>query len=399
VNKYFSQHLLKILLLLVIAISSGCGPAVIVPPSTSTPAPSQTPTDTATPSPTDTPEPIQPKGILIYSDENSTYALDLQNRKITTIVPSGNADYPYPVIDGNTIYFLQRPKGGIVPGGIFMEQPHQIFKINLDGTGLEQLTFDDNSHDKSELSGSPNSDYLAYAESGDTSSILLFDKNQRDSRIIMQDSKFDYYQPTWSPNGKYIAFFKTTKDDPYSSIAVPSGHLILYSIDDKKILEPIPEKESPIFLESWSPDSKSIAFNVGGNVPANIVLLNVSGIFAGQNTEGTYYNMHGGWYLNWSPNGKMILFDGVSKEYKDQLFLLNLDSGEISPISFGQQRMAGYCGLWSPDGSDIAFVTSTGMPPFTKPSILNIQNIVTGELLQFEIPSEGWISCISWQAP
>ena len=77
----------------------------------------------------------------------------------------------------------------------------EVFKVNLDGTGLEQLTFDDNSPDKSELSSSPNSEYLAFVESGDTSSIVLFDKNQGDSRIIMQDGKFDYYQPTWSPTG------------------------------------------------------------------------------------------------------------------------------------------------------------------------------------------------------
>ena len=73
-----------------------------------------------------------------------------------------------------------------------------------------------------------------------------------------------------------------------------------------------------------------------------------------------------GWGLNWSPNGKMILFSGISKDYENQLFLLELDSGKISPISFGPQRIAGYGGLWSPDGNSIAYITSAGKPPHSQ---------------------------------
>jgi hypothetical protein len=247
-NKHLTQSL-KFFLLLVLTLSSGCGPVTAIPSPTLTPAPSQTPT--VTPSPTDTPEPIQPTGILIYSDKNNTYSLDLQNKKATVIIPKGNADFPYPILDDNVIYFLQRPNTGTT------EQPRQIFKVKLDGTELEQLTFED-SGDKSELSGSTYGKYLAYVERGDTSSIVLFDKTKKESRIIIQDNGFDFHRPSWSPDGKKFSFFRTPKDDPYGSgsVAIPHGHLLVYSLEDEKIMDPIPEKESAIVEASWSPDGK-----------------------------------------------------------------------------------------------------------------------------------------------
>jgi hypothetical protein len=51
-NKHITQTTLRFLLLIIIAISSGCGPLTAVPPPTLTPAPSQTPTKAAKPSST-----------------------------------------------------------------------------------------------------------------------------------------------------------------------------------------------------------------------------------------------------------------------------------------------------------------------------------------------------------
>lgn len=385
-NKHNSSSILNTFFLIAVALSSGCGAVTATPSLTLTTSPYQKPM-TSVILPTSTTESIQPKGIFIYSDNSNTYALDLESRKITTIISKGNTAYIYPVLDKNNLYFLQSPQNSTT------KQQNQILKVKIDGKDLEQLTFDNNGYEKSELSGSSSGKYLTYVENGNTYSIVLYDKSTGKSKTIIHDSEFDFHLPSISPDDKYIAFFREIKNDPRSSVAIKIGHLFVYSIADGRTIDPIPEKDSPIFLPSWSPDGRKLETNISLDLMhTNIAILNLNNTLTNQSIEINYYNASG--RGSWSPDGNKILFNNIM-----YMFILESDSGKTNLIPTGEQRIAGYTGVWSPDGNLIAYITSAGSGAIPNPSILNIQSIETGQTIQFQIPGEGWINCVSWLTP
>ena len=120
------------------------------------------------------------------------------------------------------------------------------------------------------------------------------------------------------------------------------------------------------FSPRWSPDGNEIAFltGIGGN--DGIAVLSVETgqqqilIQCSKQIEN----------LNWSPDGKTIAVLAPSDSFKDpspespiidslnieagnQLFLVHVESGELSQLTHTKQHISGFC--WSPDSKQIAF--------------------------------------------
>jgi hypothetical protein len=395
-KKRSNQNTLRFLLVIVIALSTGCAPSTVIVSPTATSQPTVKPTNTQTPHPTNTPELIQPKGMLIYSDSEAVYSLDLQSKKARPIINTGTKSYPSPVVDNNFVYILKPAQ--IVDSKIM--STNQLFRINLDGTKSEQLTFDEDTYlDKFSLSGALNSENLAYVKKGKTYSIVIYDKNQKSTKVITDKKSFDYSPPSWSPDGKKFVFFKAAVSKR-STMAVQFGNLFLYSLDDGKIIELLPGEIVPMIGPSWSPDGKNIILSRlnGTNYEGvDIWTLNVESSFTEKIVDGKYMagGSQFGWF-NWSPNANMVLYTDF---FQDALYLLDLHSKKITKVSAESQRLASLGGSWSPDGEFIAYFTSSGKPPLRIPFILNIQNIHTGKSLQFEIPGDVWIYTNSWIYP
>jgi len=397
-KRYCVQNALRFLLLMGIALSSGCAQSTVIVSPTATFQPTLAPTSTQISRPTNTPELIQPKGILIYSDSEAVYSLDLRSKKATPIINTGTKSYPYAVVDTNSIYILKQVQNA----GSETMSTNQLFKMNFDGTQSEQLTFDeDTNSDKFDLSGTPKSDKLAYIKKANTTySLVIFDKNQKSTKVVTDKNGFDYYSPSWSPDGEKLIFFKAAVSERSTNRAMTFGNLLLYSIDGGKIRELLSGELVPMIGPSWSPDGKNIVLsrlNGTDYEGVDIWTLNIESGFTEKIVGGKY--MIGasqfGWF-NWSPNANVVLYSDFS--FVGSLYLLNLQNKKATDVSVGSQRLASYNGLWSPDGKLIAYVTSSGKPPLPNLSVLNIQN-TDGESIQFGIPANGWIDIISWIYP
>jgi len=188
----------------------------------------------------------------------------------------------------------------------------------------------------------------------------------------------------WSPDGKWIAFSGHQGDKGGLFLLRPDGSEVTFLAEAHGTNSPLPGMGNEI---SWSPDSKQIAFvsstpdpraaEAGGdpmvitrylykpdagegmtrfndNQRLHIFVVDVATKQVRQLTQGDF-DEHS---VDWSPDGKKILFGSNREPNQDEffnydLFTLNVADGSIQRITATEYNE--YDAIWSPDGKQIAY--------------------------------------------
>jgi Tol biopolymer transport system component len=153
--------------------------------------------------------------------------------------------------------------------------------------------------------------------------------------------------PCWSPDGKSIAFIRST-EDATDIFEVPVADGVV-----RRLTSPIDRvvRGRP----GWSPDGNWIAYFAGDRT---IKLLPASGGSPRTVVDiDAPVNQYRFAEIAWAPDSRRLAFS-----VGNQIRVLRLDDGETTPLETG---VAGfYQGLdWSPDGERIAFQRSWGGAP------------------------------------
>lgn len=151
------------------------------------------------------------------------------------------------------------------------------------------------------------------------------------------------YTPTWSPDGKKIAFMSErsgNKDiwvidaDDYAELRGTARQLTMDAGHDHH--------------PSWSPVDDRIAFVSIMDGHEHIWIINADGTGLTQLTTGNYYDSHPAW----SPDGTKIAFSR-----NDEIWVINADGTDETQITF--ESVEWYLDpVWSADGGRIAFTKS-----------------------------------------
>ncbi len=140
--------------------------------------------------------------------------------------------------------------------------------------------------------------------------------------------------PSWSPNGRRIAFDSSG----------PASKIFVINLDGSG-LELIPGQPAARNIRpDWSPNGRQIAFASGPNGNEMIYVMNVDGSDLALLTVGNA--------PDWSPDGRRILFQRSSAGNSD-IYVMNADGTHETQLTFyaGNDLDAD----WSPDGRMIAF--------------------------------------------
>jgi len=148
--------------------------------------------------------------------------------------------------------------------------------------------------------------------------------------------------PTWSPDGKRVAFRTTRGQSPPG--VDPSN---IFAINTDRQLTPSREAAAGGLFPAWSPDGSSIAYSNG----SGINLIRPDG--RGRRPLGV-----AGECSVWSPDGSKLLFcsNGVNRgEGVDNwdVFIMAADGSHVRRLTSNLAK--DYPGAWSPDGTQIAF--------------------------------------------
>jgi TolB protein len=150
--------------------------------------------------------------------------------------------------------------------------------------------------------------------------------------------------PTWSPDGRRIAFVSNRR----KAFAL---EIYLINADGRGLRNLTRGRGGSDSLPAWSPDGRKIAFVGWRGLEMGLYVMNADGsherqlIKAGPQVPS----------LAWSPDGRKILFEQFDKNGpRDDLYVIDANGGGLRNLT-RNPAVEEYGPAWSPDGRKIAF--------------------------------------------
>ena len=235
----------------------------------------------------------------------------------------------------------------------------EIYVMDVDGGNPRNLTNDPS--DDRDPSWSPDGKRIVFFSNRDghvidgrpTSEIYVMDADGSNPQNLTNDRNDDRF-PSWSPDGKRIAFVSDRDGPPrYFDIYVmdaDGGNLQRLTSDPRDDRNP-----------SWSPDGERIVFGARREghfetkfaVTYEIYVMDADGGNQQRLTE----NRKNDWHPAWSPNGERIAFasDRKGDLVNIEIYVMDADGGNQQRLT--ENRVYDWQPSWSPDGERIAFVS------------------------------------------
>jgi len=236
-----------------------------------------------------------------------------------------------------------------------------IYVINADGSGLRRLT------DGMDPAWSPDGNKVAFARWRDPRGIYVIDEDGRNETLLFGWSEAK--APAWSPDGSHIVFTrhqaggqeedieKSFRGFHWTIPAHPWWKLGLIRVENRHFSELLCYDHS--FSPTWSPDGKVIAYDSD----YGLHLTSEDGTIGGQFYDRSLYALSTDVRDTspaWSPDGTKIAFMFNQHDHWE-IYVMNADGSNRMRLTqeepFAGRPPNNVSPAWSPDSRHIAFFT------------------------------------------
>ncbi|CAK9115493.1 Tol-Pal system protein TolB [Durusdinium trenchii] len=229
----------------------------------------------------------------------------------------------------------------------------KCYLINVDGTGLVDLGLG------LMPNFSPDGQRLAFTWSGQGMSLMDLDGTNRE--VLTGEG----WGAQWSPDGRWVAYQSSDRIDNQYRANIT---IIDVETREKRVIlqgDQAGRYRQILWNMEWSPDSQRICFkgrlaDRSGN-DYETVITSIAGSTSGFHivTDETTDTDFG-----WHPDGRRILIAKISPKHGGmKLFVYDLDAGTMEMLPHQPLDTPNMSGVWSPDGSRIAFVSRPKIEP------------------------------------
>ena len=242
-------------------------------------------------------------------------------------------------------------------GNAHVKPTTDIFVMDADGGNQQNLTnipgFDN------KPSWSPDGKRIAFASARDghinahgfpSFEIYVMDADGSDPQRLTENPNQDEF-PSWSPDGKRIAF-ASTRDGNYEIYVMDAD-----GSDSQRLTEnPMVDRDP-----SWSPDGKRIVYRARREghfetkfaITFEIYVMDADG----QNLQRLTNNRKNEWDPSYAPDGDRIAFAADRKgEFENfEIYVMDADGQNLQRLT--NNRVWDRYPSWSPDGKRIAFAS------------------------------------------
>ena len=239
----------------------------------------------------------------------------------------------------------------------------EVFVMNADGSGETRLT-NSNTADY-EMAWSPDGSRIAFisARHDHLGDLFVMNADGSGQTFIAGPAR----HPAWSPNGDRIAFTGLPSD------FTPESYIHVVNADgsgETLLTETESDAEIQNFTPYWSPDGSRIAYVSNSGDQRRLFVMNADGSDKTQLADGAVTTPRLGGDdpavpLAWSPDGGRIVYTafiqsshGAAITNTYNLYVVKAD-GSSPPTLLAEEA---HSGVWSPDGSRIAFILGVGSP-------------------------------------
>lgn len=234
---------------------------------------------------------------------------------------------------------------------------YNIFRINTDGSGEENLTAAHlGSAGEHDVRPSPDATKIAYRYN----SRLFVADSEGTKTQVSQENPFinidttDGEQVDWSPESDWLVYVGTNSQNETRLFKVnPAG-----TIHDQITS---PQTTTDDYRPAWSPDSEKIAFkrrNDDGS--RQLIIINPDGTGSNEldkSLSGDNWTLDPYGPISWSPDSKWIAYrkDSSTPTYR-AIFIVNVTTEEKFQLT---KDFYDYAPLWSPAGNQILIVDNS----------------------------------------
>jgi Tol biopolymer transport system component len=249
----------------------------------------------------------------------------------------------------------------------------EIFVAGVEGHSLRQVTVD--VPQENYPTWSPDGRYIAFSRPEVYEStfpdIYVINVEDRTERALTHDSATES-NLAWSPDGTQIAYVSTeSASNQIKIIDAQTGELRLE----------VNELSGNFDDLAWSPDSTRLIFTASRNFPIiYVVEIATNRIFDLTSADQNNY------LPTWSPDNQSVAFVS-GRDFNNEIYVMDADGSNERRLTFN--RASDMYPAWSPDGSRIAFSSTDNADSnifLINADGSNLQRVMTGTDLSEWLP-------------